>query len=253
MGPLRALAHRWSGRHLPVLSDDAHRRWLDGASELARDRQGCRTLRTADGAHVVKELALKRVLSSALWRPYALRFAENAAALRDRGVGAPDVVGAWRLPSQPLHLVVYRWRDGVELRDALRDPASDRASLLARLGAFLARLHDAGATFRSAHLGNFIVGSDDGTLSVIDCVDVAIAERPLSPETRSSDLAAVTWRDDELRDLLGGSPGSFLRGYFANVTMAEAERWRTWTLLPGDLNEQDVGYEDACALARPSS
>ena len=233
MKALRALALRWSGRRLPVLSDAAWERWTAGAAELARDRSGHRTLRTADGAHAVKELGLRRVLSSAILHPYAERFAENAGELLRRGIDAPEVVGAWRRAGpEPIHVVVYRWREGRELRELSAAP--DAGILFAELGRLLARLHEARADFRSGHLGNFLV-QPGGTVAVIDCVDVRFRPWPLSAAERAGAALRILRRDASDASALLRHALPFLEGYFTTAQLGAAERAAAWSALPPEL------------------
>lgn len=235
-GPLLGLAIRWSGRHLPALEESAYQRWIDGATELARDRHGARTLRTADGGRVIKEFRQARILTSATWSPYALRFAEACALAARRGIAAPDVEGAWRLPSRALHVVAYGWREGADLRDALGAGGAD--ALLERFGGFLARMHDAGGDFRAGHLGNYLVGAD-GSLSVLDCVDLRWRERPLDGQQRARAIFRACTRDRSDGELLERHAAAFLRGYFGASRMSDADRVTTWSCLPGALSERD--------------
>jgi hypothetical protein len=212
---LRRLAFAWSGRHLPVMSDEAWQRWSAGATELARDRAGFRTLRSADGAHAIKELGLRRVLSSAVLRPYAVRFAVNAAELLRRGIGAPEVVGLWRRRDGSAHVVAYRWREGREVRAVA---ASGGDALCESFGRFLARLHAAGAEFRSGHLGNVLV-EPAGTFALIDCVDVRWPGRPVSLAERAAALARCA--EDEA--VVRAHGAALLRGYLDEARLPAAE------------------------------
>jgi hypothetical protein len=227
---LRDRAFAWSGRHLPAMHPDAWMRWTSGAAELARDARGRRTLRTADGAHVVKESGLNSLLSSALLHPYALRFATNASSLLALGIAAPEVVGAWRRTDAPLHVVIYAWREGRELRDAVS------AASIEALGRLVARMHDAGIVFRSAHLGNFLV-QPSGELAIIDCVDVRFLGRPLSPAERSADLVRMLHLRPEDRAAFTAHVRDLCVGYFASARLSPGDRLETWTRLPGEVTK----------------
>jgi hypothetical protein len=58
------------------LDHTAYLNMRDGAEVLEADRHGDKVLRLTDGT-MLKLFRRKRVLSSALWAPYAQRFADN--------------------------------------------------------------------------------------------------------------------------------------------------------------------------------
>lgn len=209
---IRSLAFRWSGRHLAPLSDEAWRSWTEGARVLAQDLQGLRTMRTRDGAHVVKEFGLRRALSSATLRPYAQRFADHCAEAARRGLSAPEVEGLWKRHEPQVHVVIYRWREGRELREALK--GEDAAALMERFGRFMAAMHAAGADFRAGHLGNFLVAAD-GTIALLDCVDLSFSNRPLSATRRQQALQRSMSRYEEDRALHDAHAAAFAKGYAA--------------------------------------
>lgn len=226
---IRGLAFAWSGRHLPLMSDAAWARWTEGARVLAQDRLGLRTMRTADGRHAVKEFGLRRVLSSAVLHPYAMRFAENCAECAHRGIAAPRVTGLWRRREPAVHVVVYEWREGCELREALK--GDDAPAIMTSFGRFLAQMHDAGADFGAGHLGNFLVETD-GTISLLDCVDVTFSEGPLEDRRRGKMLFYAMTRYPEDDALLRTHAAALARGYFGATRMNAAQRQVAWDCMP---------------------
>jgi tRNA A-37 threonylcarbamoyl transferase component Bud32 len=225
---LHSLGFRWSSRHLPVMSEQAWEETTGDASALARDERGDETLRSADGSTVIKVFRLKRLISSALWRPYALRFVENAAELARRGIAGPDVTGVWRRERVDRHLVTYRWREGRELRGALA--AADAAPLAADFGRFLALMHERGAHFRTLHLGNVLVTPQG--FSLIDIVDVRCYAGPVPVAKRGHDVRHACAAYEEDAAALERHAAGFLRAYFGACTLDDGDRIEAWAGFP---------------------
>lgn len=78
----------------------------EGADVLEADGKGDKVLRLADGS-MLKLFRRKRLLTSALWAPYAQRFADNCQALRERAIECPRVRQVYRIPSVERDAVHY--------------------------------------------------------------------------------------------------------------------------------------------------
>ena len=131
---------------------------------------------------VVKLFRTKRLITSARLLPYSTRFARNARRLRRRGIRTPEVLDTFHCPEIERHGVIYRRLPGesfAELLSRRRD-----ASLVTRLAAFLAELHEKGIYFRSVHPGNVLL-AEDGALGLIDLQDVRFWPWPLSQNARA--------------------------------------------------------------------
>jgi hypothetical protein len=174
--PVDRTAHRaWDGR-VRRLSARRYARLLAHARVIEADPHGPKVLRTPQGL-VVKLFRRKRLLSSALWAPYALRFARNAVRLHALGIPSVHVRGVWHCPARRRHLVAYDFLPGVTLRE-LGTRAPWRAC-----GAFIAVLHARGIYFRSLHAGN-LVSLPGGGFGLIDVADLRFARRPLTMRRR---------------------------------------------------------------------
>jgi hypothetical protein len=138
---------------------------------LQADGFGAKVLRLADG-QMVKIFRRKRLLSSALFRPYARRFQKNAVRLTERGIRTVEVVRICRCPSQARHLVFYQPVPGTTLRDFL-NAKSANLYILEDFAEFLAELHIKGIYFRSIHFGNVIVLPDSAGFALIDIADLS--------------------------------------------------------------------------------
>lgn len=147
----------------------------EGANVLEADGKGEKVLRLTDGS-ILKLFRRKRLLTSALWAPYAKRFADNCQTLRERGIECPQVRQVYRIPDIERDAVHYDPLPGRTLRQLLDAEGHD--DLRARLGAFVAQLHQAGIYFRSAHLGNLVL-TPENTLGLIDIADLRAYPKPL--------------------------------------------------------------------------
>jgi hypothetical protein len=85
-----------------------------GAETIEADSCGEKVLRLADGGFL-KLFRRKRLLTSAAWYPYALRFADNAETLSLLGILVPRVIAAYRIPSMERDAVLYRPLAGTTL------------------------------------------------------------------------------------------------------------------------------------------
>jgi tRNA A-37 threonylcarbamoyl transferase component Bud32 len=143
-----------------------------GAVVLEADGFGEKVLQLADG-RILKLFRRKRLLSSALYYPYARRFADNAHKLAAIGVPVPAVEQVWRIPSLARDAVLYAPLPGISLRKLQQEnlSAERRQSLRLALSRLVAKLFDHGMIFRSLHTGNVIV-MPDGELGLIDFSDM---------------------------------------------------------------------------------
>lgn len=192
------------------LSHDAYLEMREGARVVEADRHGDKVLLLADGSYF-KMFRRKRLVSSALWNPYAKRFATNAAALAACGVACPEVIRVCRIPSIARDAVNYRPLEGRTLRQAVRSADAGDALRL-RFGAFVAHLHRLGVYFRSLHLGNVIL-TPDGGFGLIDIADMTVRRRPVGQRLLDRNLRHLC-RYEEDREWLGADDGrQFAAGY----------------------------------------
>lgn len=177
-----------------------HTDWLAlraGAEVLETDSSGDKVLRRPDGTFL-KLFRRKRLISSAAWYPYARRFADNALALRQRGIPCPRVIDVFRVPSIGRDVVHYHPLAGETLRRVVRGAMDEDEAAYLRdaFNRFVRRLHDRGIYFRSLHLGN-VVMSPCGELGLIDISDVRVHRGPLSRFWRERNLRRMEGIDDE--------------------------------------------------------
>lgn len=149
-----------------------------GAAVLEADGHGDKVLRLQDG-RFLKLFRRKRLISSAALYPYAQRFADNIAALQQRGIPCPQVEQVYRIPAIQRDAVLYAPLPGTTLRQALAAPTHRSDRLAERLAQFIAQLHQSGVYFRSLHLGNILLMEND-ELGLIDVSDMQCQKRPLN-------------------------------------------------------------------------
>lgn len=158
-------------RGLEIRSRAEFDRLVAGAEVICTDRFGVKVYGLADG-RMLKLFRRKRLLSSQIWAPYALRFARNAEVLKRRGFRTVEVESVARFPELDRDGVVYHPVSGSQLRECLaRAGDGDGPALVDRFGRFVAELHGGGVQFRSLHLANVIV-LDEGEFALIDISDM---------------------------------------------------------------------------------
>ncbi|UXZ96979.1 toluene tolerance protein [Pseudomonas phytophila] len=151
----------------------------EGAVVLEADREGDKVLCLADGT-MLKLFRRKRLLTSALWSPYAQRFADNCDALQAREIQCPTVRSVYRIPDIERDGVHYDPLPGRTVRQLINE---NPEGLRAKLGEFVAHLHNQGIYFRSAHMGNIVL-TPENTLGLIDIADMRAQREPLSKGLR---------------------------------------------------------------------
>lgn len=210
-----------------------YRELVAGGTVLEADRHGDKLIALRDGRYL-KLFRRRRLLSSALIRPYARRFHANALALSARGVPTVAPERLLRIPHLRRTAVVYRPLAGKTLRDRLR-ATGERSALVQQLGTFLAGLHRCGVCFRALHFGNVIV-TEDGGFGLIDVADLELRRRPLAPRQILRNLGHLM-RYAEDWALVLADAAAFRAGYEA-----------AGGVLPAALLAQlDVGATDSLA------
>lgn len=163
---------------------DAYRRLRDGGTVLEFDHHGEKVIRLADG-NFLKIFRRKHLVSSAMFYPYAQRFADNCQALNSRHIPCPNVVDVFRVSGLKRDVVCYQPLPGKTIRQLVADGLSpaEAGDLRRSIGAFVARLHRDGIYFRSLHLGNVVL-TPDGRLGLIDLADLTIRRGELNRHLR---------------------------------------------------------------------
>ena len=183
------------------------------AEVLEADGLGPKVYRLADTS-ILKVFRRRHWLSGGSIWPYAKRFAKNAQTLRLRGFRTPEIIAIYHLEdSINATAVHYHSLPGGTLRHALKSATPEQRELwVEALGQELAKLHQKGIYFRSAHLGNFLL-MPDSNLGIIDIADLRLSRRPLSNAKRARNLRHISRYDTDKKWLFNDHLEAFLRGY----------------------------------------
>jgi tRNA A-37 threonylcarbamoyl transferase component Bud32 len=146
-----------------------------GAELTTWDRHGDKVFVRQD-QKVVKLFRTKRLLSSAQFYPYALRFKHNSEALKKHGIACVSVEDIAYCSEIKRHIVVYPMLEGDTLREALHH--TDDATIIDEYSRFIAKLHESGIYFRSLHMGN-VLYKPGGHFALIDVADMSVSSSPL--------------------------------------------------------------------------
>jgi len=152
---------------------------VEGARVLEADSFGPKVFLLPDG-NILKLFRRKRLLSSALFRPYSKRFIENAAQLEKLGIPTLQTLKFHQLETPGMTAVLYRPLPGETLRQIAAKAGFDWQQALPALTLFIRQLHSAGVYFRSLHLGNIVV-TPDNQYGLIDVADMRFTRGPLPP------------------------------------------------------------------------
>ena len=138
------------------------------AEVIERDPNGIKVVRLQQGLYL-KYFRRKRFFSRDLMVPAAIRFARNARHLWQMGIPTLRVTALHRIVGEPHTVTIYEPMPGCTLRDLLISGEAD-ASLMYRIGEFLAQLHRLGILFRSVHPGNIVINAHE--IGLIDVLDI---------------------------------------------------------------------------------
>ncbi len=181
----------------------------NGAEILASDSFGEKVLRLKDGS-IIKLFRTKRIISSALFYPYALRFIKNAARLQDMGISTVTIIDSYKIPAIKRTAVHYMELEGETLRNHIMH-YSLNGDIAKKLAAFIAKLHNDGVYFRSVHFGNLLI-SPGKSFGLIDIADMKIKNHSLNIGKRIRNFHHLT-RYDVDRNSLKQQKEIFIREY----------------------------------------
>lgn len=170
---------------MQTLSHDAYLAMRANATVLERDLHGEKVLHLADGSYL-KLFRRKRLISSAAWYPYAQRFADNAIALKQRGIACPEVIAVYRISDIARDAVHYWPLAGQTLRHLIKQGKAPN-QLRDQLFTFVDQLHGTGVYFRSLHLGNIVL-TPQHEFGLIDIADLRLHGRALLTFQRRRNL-----------------------------------------------------------------
>lgn len=206
---------------MAVISLSTYHALVAQSQVIERDHYGEKVLIAPDG-NFIKIFRTKKLLSTAIFRPYALRFRSNAEKLARLGIPTVQVHSVSYCPENRRHLVAYRPLAGETLRAVLRE-GGEVELLLKRFARFLAELHQRGVFFRSIHFGNVIVQPDSDEPGLIDVADMRIRSRPLGAMARARNFRHFLRYPEDVRALEAFGLERFLNIY---LETADLRGWR---------------------------
>jgi len=192
-----------------------------GATVISRDLYGDKVLKLPDGL-MVKLFRLKRMLSSAIIRPYAKRFERGARRLRELNIPSVEVVDTFRVRSIGRDVVVYHPLEGEALWEALRY-SDNKETLLKLFSAFFAGLHDKGIYFRAIHFGNVLV-LPGGEFGLIDVSELRISPSSLSVRKRVRNFKPIFRYKEDRAAIMDFGFDLFLNSYIKNSSLSPNAR-----------------------------
>lgn len=195
------------------LSENTFKTMTTSASVLESDGLGAKVLKLSDGSFL-KLFRKRSRFSSETLKPYAKRFAENAKKLRTLNFISPEIIQLYSL-TDPINAtaVHYKPLPGNTLRNELSISSAERRQLLIRkFGELLARMHESGVYFRSAHLGNILVQPDD-QFGLIDLADMRISRFKLSLSKRRRNLKHISRYQEDRHWLFDTYRNALKKGY----------------------------------------
>lgn len=196
------------------------------ADILASDKYGVKVMQTVDGK-IIKLYRRKKMLSSALFYPYALRFLRNSLLLKKLGFITVTVDAVYNIPDIKRSIVIYQKLDGTVLREALLTVPDQgaRIKLLEDFAAFAALLHDKGILFRSIHFGNVLVLST-GDFALIDLADLRYQRfGSLLPWQRLRNFRHMCRYSQDVKFLVELGAHRFIDIYLENSRLKGITRW----------------------------
>lgn len=169
------------------LTQEAFQQLIQNAESIEEDSHGPKVYRFENGEYL-KVFRRKRLLSSALLRPYSQRFWENASRLEELDIPTVQPLQLFKLATAGWTAIRYKALPGETLKDLLTQHGELSASLFEQLIELFKDLHRKGIYFRSLHLGN-IVRTPEGQLGLIDIADLQFLASPLSKDKVRRNLA----------------------------------------------------------------
>jgi len=185
---------------------------------LEADGIGPKVVEAPNGKIIHKLFRRKRWLSSALFYPYAVRFANNARRLDSLGFNTVEVLEIAHCRSCGYHLLSYEKVSGCSMRDMVKESPTKEQFI--ELGQFIAQLHQRGVYFRSLHLGN-VLRNENNQLVLIDIADMQFFRRPLSPSQRLRNFRPLLNRLDD-RQLISTENWNALVSAYGGLAALEA-------------------------------
>lgn len=205
---------------MQTINKDEYEVLIANATVIERDGHGLKVLETNDGK-MIKIFRRKRLFSSATFKPYAVRFVNNAKKLHQLGIPTINIEKLLSCPEIKRQIVIYKKLPGELLRDAFSNHKNPE-NLFTLFGEFVARLHHNGVYFRSIHFNNVLL-LGDGTLGLIDISDMQIKRKNLSLKLCLRNFPHML-RYQQDKDLLAAYFDTFKNAYIQQTKFKPADK-----------------------------
>jgi tRNA A-37 threonylcarbamoyl transferase component Bud32 len=183
------------------------------ADILEQDEYGIKVLRLESG-DIFKVFRVKSIISGARIYSYARRFCRNAERLQKLDVPTVRIRQLYHFENSTNTAVLYQPLEGLTLWQMAGDSQLGE-EVLARLGEFVARLHQLGIYFRSLHLGNIVL-TPANELGLIDISDMSITPWALGRCRRIRNFRQMLRRLQGIKALDLHSREAFLASYITH-------------------------------------
>lgn len=195
------------------ISSEEFLRLCINAEILEQDEYGIKVFRLENG-NIFKVFRVKNIISSARIYSYARRFCRNAYRLQKLGVATVSIKQLFHFEDSTNTAVLYQPLEGKTLWQAFSANELNEP-ILAKLGEFVARLHQKGVYFRSLHLGN-VVFTPEAELGLIDISDMSISPWSLGYFKRLRNFRQMLRRQQGLKIFDLSQRKVFLDSYIAH-------------------------------------
>ena len=194
---------------------------IQDARILEEDGFGLKVLRLPDG-RILKLFRRKRWLSSQIWAPHASRFERNAKILRHLNIPTIAVESTFAIPEIERQAALYPALPGVTLRHWLSEHEGTQAKAkIEAFARFVAKLHAEGILFRSLHLGNVLVTTED-EFALIDIVDMSFSWfGSLLPQKRMRNFKHILRYAEDQSLFAQSGKGVFMHAYLKTTTFSQ--------------------------------
>lgn len=188
---------------------------------------------------IVKFFYPRKSISTSLFIPQAKRFRSNGIKLKQVGITAPEVSELIFCPDIPVHMAVYQYLKGDDIRNLC---SKNNYPCIDKLPSYIATLHQRGVYFRAIHLGN-ILQSDENELALVDITDLTVRLDQLTIFQRARNIAHLFNSTEDKQWLADYGLRRFLDSYHLSAHLSDTKikllEWRLKVSLSGDL-ESDL-------------
>lgn len=161
----------------------------------------------------------RKFISSNQYKPYALRFRNNAEQLRTLGFITPTIKTLQYCPDLNTYIISYDKLPGVDFRVF----SQNNKGIIHTLAAFIAKLHQKGIFFRSIHLEN-LLRLNNGDIALLDIVDIQFKKRAISSYLRFRNLKHLFQIKEDKQFWTHVNTAEFLKNYFKFAELSYFKR-----------------------------